>query len=54
VNGIVIVKAGKQQLQQVFADLTDSPFGWQVVRIAIVQTADSLIRRQQFRDILMQ
>jgi hypothetical protein len=45
-DGIVIVEAGKQQLQQVFADLANGPFGWHFMRVAVVQTADLLVKRK--------
>src|SRR3981081_1890546 len=49
-NRIIVVEPRKKNLQQIFADLTDSPLGGHVVRISIVQTAQPLVRSEQSRD----
>ena len=43
-NSVLVVKAGKQQLQQVFANLPDGTFRRRVVRILVVEAAHPFAR----------
>ncbi len=52
-HGIVVVKTGKQQLQQILANLPDRARGRHVVRITIVKPPNRCVGRKQFRHELV-
>src|SRR5215204_5930725 len=46
VNGVGVVKTGKQQLEQVLANLRDGPFRRQICAVDVIDPAPSRIRAQ--------
>ena len=54
IDGVVIVKTRKEELQKVLADLPHGALGRQVVQVAAVQTAGVLVGGQEFRHRFLQ
>ena len=52
-DSIVVVKPGKQNLQQALADLAHRPLRRHIMRVPIVQPAGALIRSEQIHDVLL-